>query len=55
MSGAIPVLINAAAGTGHPTDEIAKLEQLFREAGGEARIVPARTGKELVELAQRLG
>jgi diacylglycerol kinase family enzyme len=55
MSGAIPVLINAAAGTGRAKEQIEQLEQLFREAGAEARIMPARTGKELVELAQRLG
>jgi diacylglycerol kinase family enzyme len=55
MNSPIPVLINGAAGSGHPSEEIAKLEELFREAGAEARIVPARTGKELVELARRLG
>jgi diacylglycerol kinase family enzyme len=54
MSGAIPVLINGAAGTGHPREDIAKLEHIFRETGAEARIMPARSGQELLELVQRV-
>jgi diacylglycerol kinase family enzyme len=52
--GAIPVLINATAGTGHAEAECDALKGLFREAGGEARIIPARTGAELLEQARAL-
>jgi YegS/Rv2252/BmrU family lipid kinase len=53
-NGVIPVLINGAAGTGHTEAECENLRQVFREAGAEVRIIPARTGKELVELAQQV-
>lgn len=54
MPAPIPVILNANAGLGHPRDEIEKLSELFRAAGAQAKVHPARNGDDLVELARRL-
>jgi YegS/Rv2252/BmrU family lipid kinase len=47
MKQPIPVVLNAASGKGHGEKEIADLRELFREAGADARILPARSGGEI--------
>lgn len=49
----IPVIVNGASGPGHSAQDCEALEQAFREAGAEVRIITARTGEELVELARQ--
>jgi diacylglycerol kinase family enzyme len=53
MPAPIPVIVNATAGKGHRSAEVAALEQLFLDAGSQARIMPARSGAEIRELALR--
>jgi len=53
MPAAIPVIVNAAAGEGHRSLDVAALEQVFRDTGSRARVLPARSGSELRELALR--
>jgi diacylglycerol kinase family enzyme len=50
----VPVLVNAAAGGGHNAQERQALEQMFRSAGVEARIVPTTSGADLRSSAERL-
>src|SRR5258706_16469388 len=52
MSAALPVIINTGAGAGCGPGEIDNLRDLFRMAGIDARIVPARDGAELREIAK---
>jgi diacylglycerol kinase family enzyme len=54
MPGTIPVIINATAGTGHADAECASLREAFAAAGLDARVFPAGSGKELVEIAERV-
>jgi YegS/Rv2252/BmrU family lipid kinase len=44
---AISVVVNAASGGGNGEREIARLQEIFRQAGLDARILPARSGGEL--------
>jgi diacylglycerol kinase family enzyme len=53
MPAAIPVILNATAGKGYRSAEAAALEQLFRDAGTQARVTPARSGSEIRTLARR--
>jgi diacylglycerol kinase family enzyme len=53
VTGALPVIVNAAAGKGHGADDFAALRDAFTAAGIEADIRPARNGLELVALAKR--
>ena len=53
MPAPMPVIVNAAAGKGHRSGEVAALEQLFRDAGTPARVMPARTNLEIREFARR--
>lgn len=48
----IPVIVNATAGAGHAESDFEGLRQLFRNAGAEARILPARSGAEIQDLAR---
>jgi diacylglycerol kinase family enzyme len=48
----IPVIMNAAAGGGHGSEEIERVRAAFREAGVEARILAATEGAQLPELAK---
>ena len=48
----IPVIVNATAGAGHAESDFEGLRQLFRDAGAEARIFPARSGDEIRDLAR---
>ena len=47
----LPVIINAAAGTGQSADGPESIEAAFRAAGMEARIVPVRPGQDLSAVA----
>jgi diacylglycerol kinase family enzyme len=49
---AIPVIVNAASGTGHADGELEQLAALFRDAGAQANVMPARSGEQLQELAR---
>ena len=49
----IPVIVNAAAGAGHPESDFESLHRLFEEAGAPARILTARDGAGLQELARK--
>ena len=53
MPAAIPVILNCSSGTGHGTEQTARLEALFREAGMEARILCPAEGESLSEVAER--
>ena len=53
MPDRLPVIINGVAGTGHAEEECNNLVQIFRSAGVEARILPARSGDELEAIAKR--
>lgn len=48
----IPVIVNATAGAGHAENDFEGLRQLFRDAGADARILPARNGDEIRDLAR---
>ncbi len=48
----IPVIINTTSGPGHGESALEDLRRLFREAGAEADVMPARDGEELRKLAQ---
>jgi diacylglycerol kinase family enzyme len=50
---AIPVLVNGASGTANSGDRVKRLEEAFRDAGLEARILVSRSGAEMAELATR--
>lgn len=49
----VPVIINASAGAGHAQAECEQLRKVFADAGVEVTVMPASSGSELIELAQR--
>src|SRR5215218_10531603 len=53
VPAAIPVILNCSSGTGHGTEQTARLEALFREAGLQARILCPAEGESLGEVAAR--
>ncbi len=53
MPPPIPVIINGSAGQGHTEVECDKLRAAFAAEGVDARILPARSGDELSEIARR--
>lgn len=53
MSSPVPVIINGAAGTGHTEAECGKLRDIFAAVGMDAAVMPASSGAELIEMAQR--
>jgi diacylglycerol kinase family enzyme len=53
VPGALPVIVNAAAGKGYRTEDFTALRDAFAAAGIEADIRPARDGLELVAIANR--
>jgi diacylglycerol kinase family enzyme len=53
VPGALPVIVNAAAGKGYRAEDFAALRGAFAAAGIEADIRPARDGLELVAIANR--
>jgi diacylglycerol kinase family enzyme len=52
MFGALPILVNGSAGSGHAGELAAQIEQHFRAAGGQARVELAR-GDALLRLAKK--
>jgi diacylglycerol kinase family enzyme len=48
------VIVNATAGPGHDQNACEKLEALFAGHGVAVRVLPAHTGAELTEIAQRV-
>ena len=48
----LAVVVNPAAGSGNDAERLATLQQLFRDAGLAARILPARSGDELRSLTR---
>lgn len=50
---AIPVIVNGNAGKGWTEDEIRGLEEMFRDAGAEARVLVAHSGAEILALARQ--
>ncbi|MGZ5032538.1 MAG: diacylglycerol/lipid kinase family protein [Usitatibacter sp.] len=50
--GTLTVVVNANAGRSWSEEDLAGLAKLFGDAGVEARILPARSGAELMELAR---
>ena len=53
MAEALPVIVNAAAGLGHGAADIDKLSAAFASAGAQVRLLPARNGAELRDIARR--
>jgi diacylglycerol kinase family enzyme len=51
---ALPVIVNAAAGKGCTPEDIEALSEVFRAAGAEATIFPARNGAEMLAIAKRV-
>lgn len=52
MADSLPVIVNGTAGQGHTEEACHKLHEMFAAEGVEARILPARSGAELIEIAQ---
>jgi diacylglycerol kinase family enzyme len=52
-SRAYPVIVNAIAGKGHTQEELESIRDVFAKAGARADILAARSGAEIVELAER--
>jgi diacylglycerol kinase family enzyme len=50
---AVPVIINASAGAGSAQAACQNLRRIFEDVGVEAAIMPAGSGEELIDLAQR--
>jgi diacylglycerol kinase family enzyme len=48
----LPVVISASAGRGWSDEDLQGLGKLFSDAGAEARILPARSGADIVKLAR---
>ena len=48
----IPVIVNATSGLGHSDAALEDLRRLFREAGAESEVFPARDGGHLQELVR---
>ena len=53
MAQALPVIVNAAAGTGYREEYFETLREAFRAAGAQARILPAENGLEVESIARR--
>jgi diacylglycerol kinase family enzyme len=53
MTQSLPVIVNASAGLGHGAAEFDRLTAAFAAAGAEARLLPARNGDELRDIARR--
>ena len=49
----IPVIVNAASGSGWNEDALAQLQATFRAAGMEAEVLSANSGEEVRALAQK--
>lgn len=54
MPGALPVIVNAAAGKGCGPQDIEILRAAFHAAGAETTIFPARNGVEMLAIAERI-
>jgi YegS/Rv2252/BmrU family lipid kinase len=50
---AIPVVVNTTAGKNWSDEDLAALAKMFGDAGTEPRILPARSGADLVALARK--
>jgi diacylglycerol kinase family enzyme len=53
MAQALPVIVNAAAGKGYGEEYLATLGEAFRAAGAQARILAAKSGTQVAEIARR--
>jgi diacylglycerol kinase family enzyme len=51
---ALPVIVNGAAGKGCSPADIEALREVFRAAGVEATLYPARSGTEMLAIAKRV-
>ena len=54
MPEAVPVIINASAGTGRAEAECARLNRIFADVGVETKVLPASNGEDLQALARRV-
>jgi diacylglycerol kinase family enzyme len=53
MARALPVIVNAVAGSGHAQGDLEAIREAFAAAGAPADILAARSGAEIVGLAER--
>jgi diacylglycerol kinase family enzyme len=54
MAERIPVIVNAAAGSGHAEAACEKLSGIFEAAGLDVQVLPAGSGAELQQIAERV-
>jgi diacylglycerol kinase family enzyme len=53
VARALPVIVNAVAGSGHAQGDLEAIREAFAAAGAPADIIAARSGAEIVGLAER--